>query len=769
MSRMLPHASHWGAFTAEVDNGRLTGVRPFAHDPDPSPLIGGMPDIVHAECRIDRPHVRRGWLAGDRAGGTPRGGEPFVPVDWDTAIRLVAGELARVRAAVGSAGIFGGSYGWSSAGRFHHARSQLHRMLAASGGFTGQVTSYSYATAQTLMPHIVGDTECVLGQVVDWRAITRHARLLVCFGGILTRNGQVGSGGPGAHEMHPWLRRAAAAGVRIVNISPVRADMPGDVPADWIALRPGTDAALMLALAHALIEAGTIDEGFLARCTVGWERLRDYITGAADGVAKTPEWAAAETGVAPAVVRALARDCAAAPTMLTAAWSIQRGDYGEQPYWMLVALAAMLGGIGKPGQGFGFGHGSMGGMGNPRPDVPSVSLPAMPNPAGSFIPCARITDMLENPGGEYDYNGRRLRFPDTRLIYWSGGNPFHHHQDLNRLQRAWARAETIVVHEPWWTATARHADIVLPATTTLERTDIACAGRDRFILSMEQALPPQFQARNDFDIFADIAEALGVRERFTGQRDAAAWQRAMYERCRAACAMQGIDIADYEAFRAAGFVELPLPDGDAVPYADFAADPARHRLNTPSGKIELFSETIDRFGYDDCPGHPVWRAPREYLGAPLAARYPLHLLSVQPATRLHGQLDQARVSRASKIDGREPLLMHADDAAARGLADGDIVRVFNDRGACLAGVRTTTDILPGVAQLATGAWLDPLEPGVPGSLCVHGNPNVLTADIGTSRLGQGPSAMSCLVEVERWEGALPPVRVHARPAIVEAG
>src|SRR5579872_824909 len=183
--------------------------------------------------------------------------------------------------------------------------------------------------------------------------------------------------------------------------------------------------------------------------------------------------------------------------MLTACWSLQRAEHGEQPYWMLVALAAMLGGIGRPGTGFGFGFGSSNGMGSPRIALPSAGMTALRNPANSAIPVARITDMLENPGGEYDFNGRRMRYPDARLIYWAGGNPFHHHQDLNRFQRAWARAETIVVHEPWWTATARQADIVLPATTTLERDDIGSAQRDPFIIAMEQAIAPVGEARND--------------------------------------------------------------------------------------------------------------------------------------------------------------------------------------------------------------------------------------------------------------------------------
>ena len=183
------------------------------------------------------------------------------------------------------------------------------------------------------------------------------------------------------------------------------------------------------------------------------------------------------------------------------------------------------------------------------------------------------------------------------------------------------------------------------------------------------------------------------------------------------------------------------------------------------GRIELFSATVDGFGYADCPGHPTWLPPREYLGAPLAARFPLHLLTAQPASRLHSQFDHVGVSAESKISGREPLTLHADDAAARGIAAGDVVRVFNDRGGCLAGVRLSRDLLRGVAVLATGAWLDQPDGQGVDNMCVHGNPNVLTQDVGTSKLGQGASAQSCLVEVEAWHGALQAVRAHAVPAM----
>ncbi|HET9020046.1 MAG TPA: molybdopterin-dependent oxidoreductase, partial [Acetobacteraceae bacterium] len=508
MTELTPHAAHWGAFTAVVEGGVLTEARPFAGDPNPPALLASVPDAVHAPTRIDRPHIRAGWLRGDRRGGTPRGGEAFVPVEWDTAIRLVAEEVARVRDAHGPASIFGGSYGWSSAGRFHHARSQLHRLLSVAGGYTGQLTNYSYAAGMTLLPHVVGTNDVVTGPVVEWRDIVANAKLMLCFGGILLRNGQITSGGGGRHEMASWVERAAREGVRLVNISPVRGDMPEFAGAEWLPIRPGTDTALMLGMAHVLFNEGKADTVFLARCTVGWERVRDYVLGRVDGIARTPEWAAAETGIPAERIVALARECADQPTMLTAAWSLQRAERGEQSFWMLVAFAAMLGQIGRPGCGFGFGHASMNGMGMARTEIPSVGLPALPNPANSWIPVARLTEMLERPGGEYDYNGHRLAYPDTRLMWWAGGNPLHHHQDLNRLLRAWARVETVVVSEPWWNSLARHADIVLPATTTLERDDIGSAARDRFILAMKRALPRYAQARDEFDYMADVADAL---------------------------------------------------------------------------------------------------------------------------------------------------------------------------------------------------------------------------------------------------------------------
>jgi biotin/methionine sulfoxide reductase len=198
--------------------------------------------------------------------------------------------------------------------------------------------------------------------------------------------------------------------------------------------------------------------------------------------------------------------------------------------------------------------------------------------------------------------------------------------------------------------------------------------------------------------------------------------------------------------------------------AGFRADPDAHRLGTPSGRIELYSETIAGFGYADCPPHPAWLEPAEWLGSPLAVQYPLHLVTNQPRTRLHSQLDMGRVSQASKIAGREPVWMHPADAAARGLSEGEVVRVQSPRGACLAGLHVTDLIRPGVVQIATGAWYDPAEPGNPDSLCKHGNPNALTLDIGSSALAQAPISQTTLVELTRCDDP-PPVTAFELPPI----
>lgn len=760
-------STHWGTYEVEVADNRVVALRPFDRDPDPSPIGAGLVDAVEAECRIPQPMVRAGYLErGPEAGGAGRGAEPFVAVSWDRALDLAAAELARIRERYGNEAIYAGSYGWASAGRFHHAQSQLRRFMNLFGGHVFHKNSYSLAAGEVILPHVLGDLMALLAQHTPWPVIAEHGELVVSFGGIAAKNAQVNSGGVGRHRLREELRRCREAGVRFVNLSPLRDDIEEWLEAEWVPLVPGTDTAVMLGLAHTLVTEGLHDRAFLEGYCVGFERFRTYLAGERDGVPKSAEWAARISGVGAARIRDLARRMARSRTLVTASWSLQRADHGEQPFWMALTLAAMLGQIGLPGGGIGFGYGAVHGVGHGAPDVKWAALPQGTNAVKTFIPVARIADMLLHPGRTIDYNGSRITFPAVKLVYWAGGNPFHHHQDLNRLLTAWRRPETIIAHEPWWTPLARHSDIVFPVATALERNDLGVAVMDDFVIAMRQAIPPVGGARSDFDIFAGLATRLGFAARFTEGRPETEWVRELYEASRQRAAAQGIDLPEFDVFWQEGYVELPGPRRPVVLLEDFRRDPATHPVRTPSGKIEIFSETIDRFGYEDCPGHPVWLEPREWLGSSLVARYPLHLISNQPRTRLHSQLDVGKTSRAAKIEDREPLWIHPEDGAARGIAAGDVVRVFNDRGACLAGAHLTTAVRPGVVQLATGAWYDPLEPGRVGTLDRHGNPNVLTRDEGCSKLSQGPSAQSTLVEVERYDGAVPPVTAFDPPEVI---
>ena len=218
-------------------------------------------------------------------------------------------------------------------------------------------------------------------------------------------------------------------------------------------------------------------------------------------------------------------------------------------------------------------------------------------------------------------------------------------------------------------------------------------------------------------------------------------------------------VADFATFWADGSVEVPMPEAHFVPYVDFARDPTAHRLNTPTGRIELFSATIGGFGYDDCPGHPAWLPSTE----PPSERHPLTLIANQPATRLHSQLDFGSYSQSQKIDGREAVRLNPADARWLGIATGDIVRLFNDRGACLAAAVLSDQVMEGVIHLPTGAWYDP-EPGPNGQpLCMHGNPNVLTRDVGTSKLAQGCCGQVTVVACEKFTGPTRSVRAFDPP------
>ena len=759
-------STHWGTYRAKVKNGKVEELLGWEHDKDPSPIGPGILDVQDGPTRIDAPMVRKSWLeSGPGSHNELRGVDPFIEVSWDKAEQLVANELNRVKNNYGNASIFGGSYGWASAGRFHHAQSQLHRFLNCIGGYTRSKFTYSFAAAEAMVPHILGSYRAYLDTCTSWDLIKKNTELFICFGGIPLKNGQISQGGTGKHYQKENLLDAAKHGIEFINISPLKSDLIDKAKGEWIAARPNTDTALMLGLAYTLHSEGLSDKGFLEKYTEGFEKFLPYLLGSVDGVIKNADWAAKICDIPASKIIELARKISSKRTMISVSWSLTRQDHGEQPFWMAIMLASMVGQIGLPGGGFGFGYSATNYIGGQFKVLPGAAFPQTKNEIENFIPVARISDLLLNPGKKFDFDGKTYEYPDTKIVYWAGGNPFHHHQDLNRLISAWEKPDTIISNEWCWNTLAKRSDIVLPCTIPLERGDIMMTPRDPYVVSMSKLIEPYGKAKNDFEIFAGIARKMGVEEKFTEGRNQEEWQKWIYTQTYERAAAADIKMPSYEKFRENKWFKIQDPSEPTLMLKDFRKDPLKNSLTTPSGKIEIFSQTVANFNYEDCPGHPVWIEPCEWLGQK-NKKYPIHLISNQPKNKLHSQMDHGNYSKSFKIQNREPVEINPIDAENRGLKNGDIVKLFNDRGACLAGVIIQKKVMPGVAQISTGAWYDPQYPTKPNSICKHGNPNILTPDKGTSKLGQGPIAHSCLIEIERFNDKLPKVTAHEPPSII---
>lgn len=761
--------SHWGAMHAIVKNGRMISARPFRRDPFPNPLVEYTPEHVYSDSRVKYPMVRAGYLKRTHlSDSSQRGRDEFVRVSWDTALDLVAGELVRVKREYGPTAIYAGNKNWKSSGRFHNSGAALTRLLNLLGGYSPTYTNYSNGALSVILPYVLGSWDPIY-RPTAWPVVIESSELVVLWGSDPKKSLRAGWLIP-SHSGLQGLQQLKERGKRVIVIDPFRSESAEYLNAEWIAPRPGTDVALMMGIAHTLLEAKLYDRAFIDKYTVGFDKFRSYLTGESDGVPKSAAWAADICHVDAATIRELAASMAANRTMLISGWSLQRADHGEQVPWMLITLASMLGQIGLPGGGFSLNY-HYGSAGSPIADGAGLGgLSSGTTPAGMPLPIpgTRISDALLNPGQSIEFRGEKVTFPDIRLIYWAGGNPFSHHQDTNKLLRGWRRPETIIVNEQFWTATAKHADIVLPATTSFERNDIEQAGQfsGQFIIPMHKVIEPLFEARNDFDIFAALALRLGVGDAYTEGKSEMEWLESFYITAMRQARFKELRMPSFHQFWQAGrHLEFSIPKraNSWVCLADYREDPLFDPLATESGKIEIYSKAIEKLGYQDCPPHPTWIEPAEWLGSDKAKEHPLHLVSPHPTARVHSQMAHVPQRSEYTIEGREPIWINSSDAEARGIRQGDLVRVFNGRGQVLGGARVTDRMRPGAVQMQEGGWYDPEDPSQPGSLCQYGDVNVLTLDKASSELSQATSANSTLVNVEKYSGDASPVKAFEPP------
>ena len=778
--------SHFGAIRAKVIGDRVLEVQPLELDQHPTEMIKGIIGLIYSPSRIRYPMVRLDWYKnGHKSDTTRRGDNRFVRVGWDEAIDLFYAELERVQQEHGPWALHTAGVGWRSVGQMHSCGNHMVRAIAMHGRSVGTIGDYSTGAGQVILPYILGSTE-VYSQGTSWEVILEQSQVIVFWANDPIKNLQVGWNTE-THEAYAYyaqLKDKIARGeIRVISIDPVRSKTQNYLECEHQYVNPLTDVPLMLAMAHTLVEEELYDAEFLETYALGFDRFVPYLEGKTeDMVEKTPEWAEAICGVPAERIRELTRLLAGNRTQLIFGWAVQRQQHGEQPYWMGAVLATLLGQIGLPGGGISFSHhySSVGvsSSGAAMPGAFPLNLDPGRTPKydntnyqgySAVIPISRAIDALLEPGKEIDFNGAKVKLPPYRMGVFIGHNQWHRQQQRNRMKEAYHRLETVVAIDYNWTATCRFADIVLPACTPFERNDLDAYGSysNRGVLAMHKLVDPLFNSRPDFAIFSALCRRFNRENEYTRGMNEMQWIEHLYNECVAENVLKDMPMPPFAEFWEKGY--HLFPEGEPwVRHASFRDDPEVNALGTPSGFIEIFSRKIEGYGYADCKGHPIWMEKTERShGGPGSDRFPLWLQSVHPDNRLHSQLCESEPLRETyAIQGREPIFMSPEDAAARGIAHGDIVRVFNDRGQLLAGAHVSDNFPSGVVRIQEGAWYGPTGPEI-GALDTYGDPNTLTLDIGTSSLAQAPSANTCNVEMEKLVGTAPAVTAFGGPTEVD--
>lgn len=769
--------AHWGVLKLKVKNGKVISSQNAMPNQTLNPLQTVTSDLIYSDSRVLYPMVRKSYLQNpDKPKPELRGKDEWVRVSYNDAIKLIANELKKTRKDKGTSAVFGGSYGWYSPGRMHNARILLQRFLGMSGGYVGVLGDYSTGASQVIMPHIMGSLE-VYEQQTSWDLVMSDTKIVVIWGANPLATLRLAWGITDGQGIE-YLKKLKSSGKRIIHIDPIYNESAKMLGAEWIAPIPNTDVALMLGIAHTMFSTNKYSKDFIESYTEGFDKFSEYLTGKSDGVAKDAKWAAKITGVSEKVIKKLAADFFNNRTMLMSGWGMQRAHHGEQPHWMLVTLASMIGQIGLPGGGFGLSyHYSNGGAPTAKAAIPSGMTAGAAIASGSEwlstsaainFPLARISDALLNPGKTIEHNGTKITYPDIDFIYWAGGNPLVHHQDTNTLVKAFKKPRTIVVNEIYWTPTARMADIVMPATSIYERNDIALTGdySNLNLVPMKQAAEKQGESKDDYQIFCDLAKECGILDKYSEGKTEMQWLEEFYNTALNQAKGLNITMPSFKDFWSANKVinfEVPYENTEFIRHKDFRDDPILNPLGTPSGKIEIYSSTIEKMKYDDCKAHPMWFEPAEWLSMKNKPAE-FHLISTHPVDRLHSQLNNTSLRKSYAVNGREPIWINTKDAKKKGIKKGDIVRVYNKRGEVLAGAVVTSDIKEGVVRLPEGAWYDPNSKG----LCRNGNANVLTLDIPTSKLANGNIAHTALVNIEKYKGKAEAVEVFNAPKYAKA-
>lgn len=664
----------------------------------------------------------------------PRGEGRFVQISWDEAIDLIALNLKRIIETHGNESVYV-MYGTGDCGAVR-GRESAQRLMNLLGGYLGYYNSYSAACLEFTAPFVTGVRDTNSYQTL------RHSKLILM-------NGFNPAETVFETNSNYHLAQAKEAGARIVVIDPRLSETAATFADEWIPIRPTTDTALFVAMAYVIFTERLHDREFLDAHCSGFDKehmppgvdgslsFTNYLLGTADGIPKTPDWAARITGIPSETIQRLAREYASTkPAQLLQGLGPQRHAYGEQSVRAGITLAAMTGNIGRSGGGWGGGEGATSLV------LPFGYLPTGTNPVKARIPVfnwtqavARGTEMTSADGLQ---NGP-LR-SNTKFIFNLASNVLvNQHADVNRtieLLKDEKLVEFIVASDQMMTPSAKFADIVLPSDHSLERNDIGFPwSGQNYIVFGNKAVEPPGQCKHEYWWVSRVAERLGVGEQFTEGKSEEDWLRQLVAEARA----QDSDIPSYEELSRIGYFRKG-PE-EHVAFQNEINDPRNHPFKTPTGKIEIFSERLHALANPEIGGTsryvPAWDGPSDER----IRDYPLQCIGPHVKRRTHSTFDEN-----AWMEEIEPqcMAMSEPDASARGIRTGDKAKVFNARGALLIDVFVTRRILPGVVSIPQGAWYKPDKNGV----CQRGCINVLTSQRSTP-LAHGNAQHTILVEVRK--------------------
>ena len=676
----------------EEKDGSIVSIKGDPAYPDKLPCIKGLHYAKTFLCeeRLTKPLKRVG----------KRGEGLFEEITWEEAVDLIAKEMKRTRETYGPSSRYV-HYGWGVEAVLN-GNSMAKRLLRLDGGHLNYYNSYSTACTNYTTPYLYGtqysgssfDTLEDSKLIILWAhnpAETKFDNLMDC------------------------LRKAKKNGARIIVVDPRKTPTVKALGAEWIGIKPTTDCALMDAMSYVIWREDLYDHFFVEERCLGFDKYFAYLEGKEDGIAKTPAWAAKITGISEDCIVELARSYAnTKPAALMQGYGGQRHSNGEQFTRGGIALACLTGNVGISG-GWASGAGQ----------CQIVDMPSMPMP--------------ENPVKEeisvFTWADAILQGKIKMLFSIAGNALINQHSDINRTKQILedeTMCEFIVCSDLFMTSSAKYADLVLPATSLLEDENLITPwNQGSFLGVSNQVIPPIGESRFEFEWLREVAEKLDIAEEFScGHSDYKEWLKQIYEDYRSA------DMPSYEELKKEGIYRFPNPP-KVVAFE--AQRKGEKPFDTPSGKVEIYSPTLEAMDDDRIPSVPGYVEVKEGPGK--SEKYPLQLIGWHTKGRAHsvGFHNKELQKRYPQI-----LWMNPADGKARGLVSEDVVEVWNDRGRMIVPVLLTEEIIEGVVAIAQGAWHQADKEGRD----IAGSMNVLTSQEPTP-LAKGNPQHTNLVEVKK--------------------